>query len=303
MENNTKALIIGTRGSKLALWQAHFLQDQLKEIGVDSELNIIKTKGDRIQHLGFDKIEGKGFFTKELEEALLSGEIDMAVHSMKDLPTTAPEGLVTTAVSYRENPADWMMIRKECVDATQDLQLKQNAVVGTSSARRKSQIRSFRPDVQLKDIRGNVPTRLKKLSDGDFDAIILAAAGITRLEIDLDEFKVIRFNPKEFVPAPAQGVLAYQTKKDDTATRRILKHLHHSEVAQLTNVERKVLQLFGGGCHMPLGVYCEKDAMENYHVWAAMAESWDGELKKVQLSSSTTHKLAERVVDQLKSKR
>ncbi len=301
MENNTKALIIGTRGSKLALWQAHFLQEQLKEIGVASELNIIKTKGDKIQHLGFDKIEGKGFFTKELEEALLNGTIDMAVHSMKDLPTTAPEGLVTTAVSYRENPADWMMIRKDCVDASQDLQLKQNAVVGTSSARRKSQIRNFRPDIELKDIRGNVPTRLKKLADGNFDAIILAAAGVTRLEIDLNEFQVIRFNPKEFVPAPAQGVLAYQTKKDDTATRRILQHLHHSDVSQLTNVERKVLQLFGGGCHMPLGVYCEKDVMENYHVWAAMAETWDGELKKVQLSSSTTHKLAERIVEQLKA--
>ncbi len=300
MENETKSLIIGTRGSRLALWQAHFLQSQLKEIGVDSELKIIKTKGDKIQHLGFDKIEGKGFFTKELEEELLNGSIDMAVHSMKDLPTTPPDGLVTTAVSYRENPADWMLMRKE--DALQGklLQLKENAIVGTSSARRKSQIRDFRPDVVLKDIRGNVPTRIEKLLHEDFDAIILAAAGITRLEIDMSELHLVKFNPKEFVPSPAQGVLAFQTKKDDLPTRRILKKLHHPNVSELTNVERSVLKLFGGGCHMPLGVYCEKDAMSNYHVWAAMAEQWDGPLRRIQMSSSTTHSLAERVVEKLK---
>jgi len=300
MENNSKPIIIGTRGSRLALWQAHFLQEQLQSIGVQSELNIIKTRGDKIQHLSFDKIEGKGFFTKELEDALLNGNIDMAVHSMKDLPTTPPEGLVTTAVSYRENPADWMIIRKESVDASQTLQLKQGAVVGTSSARRKSQMRDFRPDITLKDIRGNVPTRIEKLLHQEFDAIILAAAGLVRLELNLDEMHVVRFNPKEFVPAPAQGVLAYQTKKDDLPTRRILQQLHHPDVAQLTNVERKVLQLFGGGCHMPLGVYCNKDAMNNYHVWAAMAPEWDAPLVRVQLSSSTTHNLAERIVTELK---
>jgi len=300
LENETKSLIIGTRGSKLALWQAHFLQDQLKDIGVDSELKIIKTKGDKIQHLGFDKIEGKGFFTKELEDALLNGSIDMAVHSMKDLPTTPPEGLVTTAVSYRENPADWMLLRKESVTEGKLLQLKEGAIVGTSSARRKSQMLDFRPDIVLKDIRGNVPTRIEKLLHDDFDAILLAAAGITRLEIDLSELHVVKFNPKEFVPAPAQGVLAFQTKAADLPTRRILKKLHHPDVSELTNVERRVLKLFGGGCHMPLGVYCEKDAMSNYHVWAAMAEQWDGALRRVQLSSSTTHQLAERVVEKLK---
>jgi hydroxymethylbilane synthase len=168
---------IGTRGSKLALWQAHFTQAELTRIGVESELIIIKTQGDMIQHLGFDKMEGKGFFTKEIEEALLRGDIDLAVHSMKDLPTQAPEGLAITAVSYRDNPADLLLIRPEALDKSKIFKIKAGAIVGTSAARRKAQLLDFRPDVQLKDIRGNVPTRLEKLRTGDFDAIFLAAAG------------------------------------------------------------------------------------------------------------------------------
>ncbi|MEN0003037.1 MAG: hydroxymethylbilane synthase [Bacteroidota bacterium] len=292
---------IGTRGSKLALWQANYTQQLLQEQQVASELVIIKTKGDKIQHLGFDKMEGKGFFTKEIEDALLANQIDIAVHSMKDLPTANPEGLVISAVSYRDNPADWLLIRKEGIDASQDLGLRQNAVVGTSSARRKAQMRYLRPDVELKDIRGNVPTRIQKLRDGQFDAILLAAAGISRLELDVDEFKVVRFHPREFVPAPAQGVLAWQTRVDDLPTRRILKGIHNKAVAEQTNVERQVLRLFEGGCQMPLGVFCEKDAVGNYHIWAAKAAAWDQPLQRVQLSSSTSFGLAERVVEQLKS--
>lgn len=299
MESN-KTLRIGTRGSELALWQAHFLQKQLQEIGVASELKIIKTKGDEIQHLSFDKIEGKGFFTKEIEDQLLKGDIDVAVHSMKDLPTNAPEGLVVTAVSYREDPVDWLIVRKEAVEMKEMLKMKPNAIVGTSSARRKSQMLYFRPDVELKDIRGNVPTRLKKLEEGQFDAILLAAAGITRLNLNLDHFFVLKFDPREFIPAPAQGVLAYQTNETDLDTRRIFKQLHHAEVAQVTNVERKVLNLMEGGCHMPLGVYCKQDTMGNYHVWAAKADAWDSPLKRVQLSTSTAYHLAESVVEALK---
>ena len=226
-----KKIKIGTRGSRLALWQAEFTQKQLAEIGVDSELVIIKTRGDKIQHLGFDKMEGKGFFTKEIEDALLRGDVDMAVHSMKDLPTTQPEGLVITAVSYRENPADWLLIRKESTDPALDFKLKKNAVVGTSSARRKAQMLYFREDVTLKDIRGNVPTRIEKLRRGDFDAILLAGAGVERLQLDISDLEVVRFNTKEFIPAPAQGVLAFQTCKSDTETRRILKQIHHPEVS------------------------------------------------------------------------
>lgn len=299
MDSSKKTLRIGTRGSKLALWQAHYTQRVLKDLGVETELVIIKTKGDKIQHLSFDKIEGKGFFTKEIEDALLRGDVDLAVHSMKDLPTTSPEGLAITAVSYRENPADWLFVRKEVVQENELFQLPKGAVVGTSSARRKAQMLDFRPDIELKDIRGNVPTRLNKLRQGDFDAILLAAAGVTRLELDLEDLAVVKFNPQEFVPAPAQGVLAFQTCKDDKATRRILKGLHNSDTSAVTNVERKVLQLLDGGCHMPLGAYCERDAMGNFHVWAAKAENWDAPVKRVRLSQSTSFGLAEAVISAL----
>lgn len=296
-----KVIRIGTRGSKLALWQADFTQQQLAAVGVQSKLVIIKTKGDQIQHLSFDKIEGKGFFTKEIEDALLRGEVDMAVHSMKDLPTTQPEGLVVTAVSYRDNPADWLIVRPEVKQEGQLFQLKQGAIVGTSSARRKAQLLDFRSDIQIKDIRGNVPTRLEKLQRSDFDAILLAAAGLSRLNLDLSDFHVVQFNPKEFIPAPAQGVLAFQTTADNLDVRRILKQIHHSEVSAITNVERKVLKLMEGGCHMPLGVYCERDEQGNYHVWAAMANTWDAPLRRARLSSSTSFNLAEQIVKLLKS--
>lgn len=295
-----KLIRIGTRGSKLALWQAEFTQQQLTKIGVQSELVIIKTKGDQIQHLSFDKIEGKGFFTKEIEDALLRGEVDMAVHSMKDLPTTQPDGLVITAVSYREDPSDWLIINAAAKDDRQLFQLKKGAIVGTSSARRKAQILDFRKDVQLQDIRGNVPTRLEKLEKGAYDAILLAAAGLSRLQLDLSNFHIIRFNPREFIPAPAQGVLAYQVCKDNLEMRQLLKKIHHPEVSAVTNVERKVLQLMEGGCHLPLGVYCERDGQGYYHVWAAMAQAWDAPLKRRHLSSSTNFNLAARVLDSLK---
>jgi hydroxymethylbilane synthase len=284
----------------LALWQAHFTQAKLQEAGIASELVIIKTTGDQIQHLSFDKIEGKGFFTKEIEEALLRGDIDLAVHSMKDMPTSSPEGLVITALSYRDDPADWLIVRPESRVEGALFQLKDKAIVGTSSARRKAQLLDYRPDVQIQDIRGNVPTRLDKLRQGDFDAIMLAAAGLSRLELDLSDLYVVKFNPREFVPAPAQGVLAYQTTAADLPVRRLIQVLHHTDIAAVTNIERRVLQLMEGGCQLPLGVYCERDTMGNYHVWAAMADSWNAPIRRVRMSSSTRFELAEQIVAQLK---
>ncbi len=298
-----KAIRIGTRGSKLALWQAEYTRAQLLEKGVESELVIIQTKGDKIQDLSFDKIEGKGFFTKEIEDALLQGEVDMAAHSMKDMPTTSPEGLVITALSYRENPADWLLIRKDTIDKSALFGLKNGAVVGTSSARRKAQMLDFRGDIQLRDLRGNVPTRVEKLRRGDYDAILLAAAGLQRLEMDLSEFELVRFNPREFVPAPAQGVVAWQTRTDDLPTRRLLQSIHQADVAAVTNIERGILKLMGGGCHLPLGAYCERDSQGNYHVWAAKADRWDAPLRRAHLSSSTSFELAERVVALLDEKK
>ncbi|HMQ60473.1 MAG TPA: hydroxymethylbilane synthase [Flavilitoribacter sp.] len=292
-------LRIGTRGSELALWQANHTRQALSEKGIDTELVIISTKGDRIQDLSFDKIEGKGFFTKEIEEALLLDEIDLAVHSMKDLPTANPEGLVIGAVSYRENPADWLLCRQDATVDGKLFQLKEGAIIGTSSARRKAQMLFFRPDIRFSDIRGNVPTRIRKLREGQVDAVLLAAAGLERLKPDLNGIQVIRLNPREFVPAPGQGVLAWQVKAEALEVRNALKQIHHPEVSAVTNIERKVLKLMEGGCQMPLGVYCEKDPAGNFHVWAAKADSWDAPVARIQLSASTSYQLAEKVAEGL----
>lgn len=249
-------LIIGTRGSDLALWQAYHVKSQLEELGCEVELIIIKTQGDIIQHLSFDKMEGKGFFTKEIEAALIDRTIDLAVHSHKDLETNSPAGLVIAAVSEREDPADLLLIRKSGVDANQQWGLKKNAIVGTSSARRKSQILRFRPDVELKDLRGNVPTRIQKLRDENYDAILLAKAGVIRLKIDLSEFEAVALNPSEFVPAPAQGVLGLQIRESDVVLAEILDKLDHKETRERIAIERKVLNRLDGGCQLPLGVYC-----------------------------------------------
>ena len=291
-------LRIGTRGSKLALWQAEFTQAELSRIGVESQLIIIKTQGDLIQHLGFDKMEGKGFFTKEIEDSLLRGDIDLAVHSMKDLPTSQPEGLAITAVSYRDNPADLLLVQPEAVDRGEIFRLKKGAVVGTSAARRKAQMLDFRPDVELKDIRGNVPTRLEKLRQGQFDAIFLAAAGVNRLGLDLGGLEVVELQPREFVPAPAQGVLAWQVNRSDTATRLLLKNIHHTATSAVTNVERRSLQLMDGGCQLPLGVYCERDANGNFHAFAAC--EINGHMRRAHLSSSTNVGMAEKLVAALR---
>ncbi|MEO6758680.1 MAG: hydroxymethylbilane synthase [Saprospiraceae bacterium] len=287
-------LRIGTRGSKLALWQAEFTQAELARIGVESTLVIIKTKGDLVQHLSFEKMEGKGFFTKEIEDALLRGEIDLAVHSMKDLPTSQPEGLAITAVSYRDNPADLLIAQPEALEMGRIFRLKQGAVVGTSAARRKAQILDFRPDVVIKDIRGNVPTRLDKLRQGQFDAIFLAAAGVNRLRLDLSGLETIELHPREFVPAPAQGVLAWQTNRSDTATRLLLQRIHHRDTSAVTNVERRTLQLMDGGCQLPLGVYCERDATGYFHAFAAC--EIEGTMRRTQLSSSSNLGIAEQLV-------
>ena len=180
-----KHVIIGSRGSDLALWQAYFVKSELERLGCSVDLNIIKTQGDKVQHLSFDKLEGKGFFTKEIEDALLSKTLDLAVNSHKDLETNPPAGLTISCVSERANPADILLINKNAVDTSAKWNLKHGAIVGTSSTRRKSQMLKYRVDVEINDLRGNVPTRINKLRQGNYDAILLAKAGIDRLEIDL----------------------------------------------------------------------------------------------------------------------
>lgn len=282
------------------MWQARYVASQLESLGNAVEIKVIKTQGDKIQHLSFDKLEGKGFFTKELEEALLDCHIDLAVHSLKDLPTEALDQLVIAGLSQRANPADWLLIHPQAVQKSEVLNLKPGASVGTSSLRRKSQLSAVRADLQLHDLRGNVPTRVQKLHEGQVDGIVLAAAGLKRLNMDLSEFHVVKLNPREFVPAAGQGVLAYQTRKDDLPLRTTIKRLHHSNVARIVNVERKILKLMEGGCHLPLGAYCEQDKMGYFHVWASFAESLEKPLVRAQVSYNTTDQLAEAIIDKLK---
>lgn len=295
-----KTVRIATRGSELALWQARYVQGLLKDIGLESELNIIKTQGDQIQHLSFDKLEGKGFFTKEIEEALLNNTADLAVHSHKDLPTEQPAGLVVAAVSDREDPSELLLIRKSSFDPRTKFHVKKDALVGTSSARRKAQLLSFRPDIQLADLRGNVPTRINKLREGNYDAILLAAAGVERLEIDLSEFNVERLDPREFIPAPAQGVLALQVREQDHELRKLIEKLNNNDVARVIRLERKVLNLFQGGCQMPVGVYAEyNDETETYTLRASRAKTWSDPPVNVCLESKNYATLAQHTVDRI----
>ncbi|MBS1651467.1 MAG: hydroxymethylbilane synthase [Bacteroidetes bacterium] len=297
-------IIIGTRGSKLALWQANYTKNLLEKLGKEVEIKIISTVGDKTQewNTSFDKIEGKGFFTKELEEALLNKEIDLAVHSHKDLPTSLPDGLIIAGVSKREDPRDILIIRKECVDENQKFNLKLQAKVGTSSSRRKSQLLAFRDDVELLDLRGNVPTRIEKLKEKQFDAILLAAAGIERLEIDLEDFYTEYLNPSEFVPAPSQGVLAWQTRENDDELISTIDKLNDFDVFVRINIERTILKLLEGGCLMPLGAFCETEEDDDrlrFKVHVSVAKNWNEQPLQYCFETTNTDGLAHNIVDRI----
>lgn len=287
---------IGTRGSELALWQAHNVKQRLENNGNSVSITIIKTQGDKIQDLSFDKLEGKGFFTKEIEAALLSNEVDLAVHSHKDLETSPPGGLVIAAVSEREDPSELLLISRENVDSSQVWDLKLNSSIGTSSARRKSVVVSNRNDLTIKELRGNVPTRIQKLREGNYDAIILAKAGVSRLEIDLSEFHVVELDPKTFVPAPAQGVLALQIREEDKELWKEIQKLNHPQVEIQIAIERKVLNLMQGGCQLPLGVYCD---LEN--VFVSYAKDWTIGSQNFIFPFSGNTNLAEEIVATLQA--
>lgn len=249
---------IGTRGSDLALWQAHTIQRLLGELGTKTEIEIIKTKGDRIDDVPLAQLEGKGFFTKELEDALLAGRVDLAVHSLKDLSTEMPDGLTLAALVGREDPREMLLVRKEAVDQTrlaagEALPLRDGARLGTSAARRQAQVMQVRPDVQIVDLRGNVPTRVGRLREGRYDAILLACAGLKRLELKLDDLYTCPLDPAVFVPAPAQGMLGLQCR-DEENWKRTIARLDCTEAARAVRAERTLLCRLEGGCQLPFGV-------------------------------------------------
>ncbi len=230
-------LTIGSRGSKLALWQARHIQSRLSE---PSRIEIIHTTGDKIQDVALSKVGSKGLFTKEIEEALLNRSIDLAVHSLKDLPTELPAGLTLAAIPERADPRDALV---GCPLAD----LPRGARVGTSSLRRSSQLHALRPDLRIESIRGNVDTRLRKLDEGQFDAILLAAAGLLRLGLESRITELL--DPEVMCPAVGQGALAIETRAGDS----ICRELDHAPTRIAVTAERALLRALGGGCQVPIG--------------------------------------------------
>lgn len=263
-------LIIGTRQSLLAMWQSNYIAGRLREEypGCEVTLKKIVTKGDRILDVPLAKIGGKGLFTKEIEQELLDGTIDLAVHSLKDMPTVLPEGLCLTAITERANAGDAFVSNKyNCIE-----ELPEGSVLGTSSLRRRAQLLARRPDLKIVDLRGNVDTRLKKLDEGQMDAIILAAAGLTRLG-HADRIKEII--PQSYcLPAVGQGALAIECRTDNFKVRQMLDFLNDTATKQATDAERAFLGLLEGGCQVPIGVHAEVN--EGHITMEAVIASLDG---------------------------
>ncbi len=247
------ALKLGTRGSKLALWQAEWVGAALARHGTATELVVIATRGDAEVDRPLHQLEGKGFFTREIEEALLDGRIDVAVHSLKDLPTELSDGLALGVVPERGDSAEALVTRANAITSVGGLTA--GAKIGTSSLRRVAQIRYLRPDLEVVPLRGNVPTRVQKVRDGrdGLDAALLAAAGLERLE--LADRIAVRLDPLEVMPAPGQGALGLEVRADDRAVRALLAPLEHAPSARAVAAESSLLRALGGGCQAPVAAY------------------------------------------------
>jgi len=244
-------LRIGSRGSQLALWQANHISALLRERGHQVELEIIKTTGDKILDVALAQVGTKGMFTKEIEDALAEGRVDLAVHSLKDLPTELPGGFELVAITERVNPRDvFLSVHYDCLDA-----LPKGAKVGTSSLRRQAQLKAFRPDLVVHPLRGNVDTRVRKLEEGRYDAIILAAAGLTRL----GKTQLVKeYLSEDFMcPAAGQGALGIEIRAGDAKMREHLAFLNNADSRAATICERTLLNKLGGGCQVPIGAFAE----------------------------------------------
>jgi hydroxymethylbilane synthase len=234
---------MGTRGSKLALLQTGTVAKKLSDLGIETEQVIIHTEGDVTTQIPLHEIGGQGVFVRALDDAILAGEIDCAVHSMKDIPVYRPSGLITAAILKRDSAADFIAYR---------CSLSAVKVVGTSSTRRRAQLLRHDPSVTVRDLRGNVDTRIRKMGSGEYDAIILAEAGLTRMGIRIQGE---RFPPEKFVPSPNQGTIAVVSRADPSL-REVLSALDHQQTRTDVMIERAVMEQLGGGCYTPLGIYC-----------------------------------------------
>ena len=271
-------LRLGTRGSDLARTQSGTVAAALERLGFAVELTIIKTSGDQNTTSGFASIGPQGVFVREIEQALVERGIELAVHSFKDLPTKSPPELTIGAVPQRVDPADLLLVRRDAMTGSADdwLPLKAAARIGTASARRRAWLKHFRPDLTIEPLRGNVPTRVRRLEEGRFDAIVLAAAGVERLQAEqrlgsaLAGVVVLRLDPLKFVPAPAQGALALQCRRDDARVLAALAEIDHAPSRAAVTAERDALARAEGGCDVAFGAYCV--AAGGTHELVAMLE-------------------------------
>ncbi len=283
-------LRIGSRGSQLALWQANHIADLLRGRGHSVEIEIIKTTGDRLQEVTFAQVGSKGMFTKEIEDALAAGRVDLAVHSLKDLPTELPPGFALAATPTRVDPRDVFVSVKHANLAS----LPSGAKVGTSSQRRRAQLKFLRPDIEAIEFRGNVDTRLRKLAEGQVDAILLAAAGLDRLE--KTEWVRERLDPKDFCPAAGQGSLGIETRLGDEATIAALAFLDDVKTRFAVTAERAALAALGGGCQVPIGIHC-RPRSENegelseacWEIFGVVADPETGETTRAFHSAPAAH--------------
>ena len=275
-------ITIGSRGSSLALWQANWVRDQLESAGHEVVIRIIKTSGDKLQNAALAASGTKGLFIKEIEEALLAGEVDLAVHSMKDLPTDLPEGLGVAAVPEREDPHD-ALVSKGGVTLRQ---LPAGARIGTSSLRRQSQLLALRPDLTMVAMRGNVDTRLRKLERGDCEALVLAGAGLKRL--GFAQHITSWFSETEIAPAVGQGALAIEIRLQNAAVKEAVAPLDHAPTHQAVRAERAMLDALGGGCQLPIAAFA-KHASGELHLMGVVADPAGARVLRANSSGMPEH--------------
>ena len=267
-----ESIRIGSRGSQLALWQSEEVQRRLP---VASTITVIKTSGDRFLNIPLQGQLEKGFFTKEIEEALLANEVDIAVHSLKDLPTELQAGLRIGAYLTRAPVADLLLIHPDWYDPDAPMHLKDGTRVGATSLRRQAFIRLFNPQVSPDMLRGNVPTRVRKCVEGEYGAIVLARAGVERLQLDTAPLIVYELNPEVWLPAPGQGAMAIEMRQQDAAVDEALRPLDDGDTRIAVELERRLLANFGGGCHTAFGAFAQKnDDIWTVNVGLETPEGW-----------------------------
>lgn len=293
-----RTFVIGSRGSQLALWQANLVKERL---GTDAKIRQICTSGDRFLDVPLQGQLEKGFFTKEIEAELLTGRIDMAVHSLKDLSTELPRGLMLGAVLKRSAVSDVLLVHPQAVSERHNFPVKPGSVVGASSLRRQALLRHFAPNLRPAFLRGNLPTRLKKCKRGEYDAIVVARAGLERLVLIPDPLVPFDLSPELWLSAPGQGAVAVEVRTDDQESIELLASLDDSPTRQCVELERYLLVCFGGGCHIAFGAWANLEEEGTFSVRLGLAEetrSW----QCVSLRGKDRTKLAQMAVQRLNQK-